>query len=140
MKRIDILLSIIIAALFVACSKPSLEELAIERSKMYFNTYDKFVRVDFSSDSICVINRHATFVEDEDSVGTPSEYYIMWTTGKDSRLVEYYYKISTEKEFLRDCAYEIWKKNDEEYFKDEQRNLRLSAKYRDEDKWIEVEE
>lgn len=138
MKRINILLSIVIAALFVACSKPSLKDVAIERSKMYFNTYDRFVNVDFSSDSICVINRHATFVEDEDSVGTPSEYYIMWTTGENSKLVECYYEISTERDFLVNSTFELFGKDDDEYFKNEQKSLRMWATHRDDDVWKEV--
>lgn len=143
MKRINILLSIVIAALFVACSKPSLEEIAIERSKKYISPYDEYVFVEFSSDSICIINRHAVLIEEADTI-KPVEYYIMWTPGGKKELVECFYKIEDVENEGRDYLVSHTKADFEEslkeFFDNEQRILRGYAYVRDRTKWIKVEE
>ena len=107
MKRIIILTIIVIAALFAACSKPTLEERAKERSRaaLEIRLKDSEVssyelqneRVDFSGDSICILQFEvsARSVYGETCV-IPMEYVIGWTM-KDPELCEALYPISRDK-------------------------------------------
>jgi len=147
MKRINILLSFIVAALFVACSKPSLEEIAIERSKKYISPYDNYVKMRFSSDSICIIERYAMqedpsnseIIDEEENV-KPSEYYLMWTTDEEPILVEFYNNRDDGSESIYLEVFEFCERNEIDFFDNTQHSLRIGAKFRDEDKWIKVEE
>lgn len=108
MKRINILFTIVIATLFVACSKqPSLETKAKERLKTHITKAlaDKTKNVsltDFETiladDSVCVIQCN---VNCENYSGEKTtfkmEYYIMWTATKNKSLVENFYIIGEKK-------------------------------------------
>lgn len=136
MNRINILL-VIIAALFASCSKSSLEEIAKERSKLYIRPYDKYVKVRFVSDSICVINRSPFFVDDTVKA---SQYYLMFTIIGKPKLVECFYEISgKEHEYL-----EVYTKDVLDSLpvdKDERsRYLRMGASLRDCYDWKKVED
>lgn len=106
MKRINILLTLVLSAVTLSCSRPSLKDIAIERSKLYIKPYDRFVHEIYSGDSIYIINRSAVIKDDESEVGTQIEYYIMWTTGKNKRLVEYCFNLDKEESLIKSlCTY-----------------------------------
>lgn len=99
MKRINILLAIAFATMFVACSKPSLEDRAKDRAKAMLeealkdsevSTFEvQNEKVDFSGDSLCILqfDVNARSVYGETSV-TPMEYVIGWTIGTEKRKPE----------------------------------------------------
>lgn len=96
MKRINILLTIVIAVVFAACSKPSLEDKAKERIRplidstisgsevvSYSITEEEVV---YSGDSICIIHFDINATNDYGEKHTESmEYVIMWTV-RSSRM------------------------------------------------------
>jgi hypothetical protein len=110
MKRINILIVIIAAALFTACSKPNLEDRARERAKANLeirlkdsevSSYElRNEKVDFSGDSICILQFevNARSVYGETCV-IPMEYIIGWTTVNPS-LYEALYPIDRNKKPL----------------------------------------
>ena len=136
MKRIDILLTVFSALLFVACSSPNLKEVALERSKKYITPYDEHVRVVYSGDSICVIQRSAVMSDEREAVGKETEYYLMWTSGvnEEKTLVEYYYELPNGEGSLLESygyPYPDVSSND--------RLLRANARYRHRDLYHKVE-
>lgn len=110
MKRLNILIAIVIATLFVACSKPTLEDKAKERIKMHmdnaFGDKTKTMTLSnletiFTDDSVCVVQYSVdckNFSGDEATLRM--EYYIMWTAVKDKSLVESFYVLDTKKSLL----------------------------------------
>lgn len=108
MKKINILTAIIVAVLFTACSKPTLEERAKERAKALLQAALKDSEVssyemqnektDFSGDSLYILQFDvcARSVYGETSI-TPMEYVIGWTVANPS-LYEALYPISRDRE------------------------------------------
>ena len=99
MKRINILTAIIAAVLFTACSKPTLEDRAKERSKSMLeaalkdsevSSYElQNEKIDFSGDSLCILQfdvcAHSVYGE---TSTTPMEYVIGWTIASKERKPE----------------------------------------------------
>ena len=103
MKRINILFTTAICAIFVACSKPSLQSTAVERFKVHFNDIFegryasiniKDSKMMFSGDSICiyqytaVVKNHTGKIEEQ-----RMEYVLVWTRSTPSQLKEFTYPI-----------------------------------------------
>lgn len=130
MKKIYILLTVIIATLFVACSQQSLESKAKERirpfmdykiKQMEISSYDiQNETVVYSSDSICIIQFDAQLRSpygEKESV--PMEYILFWTPEvnvkdihKEATLTEVMYSVDRNgikplqisvNEFLKDA-------------------------------------
>lgn len=115
MKRINILLTIAFATLFVACSKQSLEDMAKERARscvelLCSNDVQDFELHDFetvfNSDSACIIHFSAkvktVYGETSD---LPMEYYVLWTnrlSGKTAEGTDTVYEPE-----LVECAYPV---------------------------------
>lgn len=107
MMKINILITIIVAAMITACSKPTLEDRAKERAKDLLeatlkdsevSSYElQNEKIDFSGDSLCILqfDVSARSVYGETSV-IPMEYVIGWTMSKPS-LCEALYPISRGK-------------------------------------------
>ena len=139
MKKINILLTIVIVTLFVACSKQNLKEIAVERAKKYIHPYDKYAHVSFSSDSICIIDRHPVFIDQQDKVKS-CEYYIMWTLDDEPKLVEFFFEKTDDRLFLeRHCEKFL---NERLPVENKQRSsiLRTAAYFRDCRDWNTVNE
>ena len=107
MKTLHYLLIAAIATLFVACSEPTLEKTAKERisshmkeaigkNSKYFNI-DNYETV-FTDDSIYVV-QYEVHAENYsgDKATLKMEYYIMWSTLKEPKLVESFYILGDKK-------------------------------------------
>lgn len=110
MKRINILLTIAIATLFVACSKPSLEDKAKERIRFHmdkiFSGTAKYYEVRnfetlFADDSVCII-QYDVYAENysRENATLTMEYFILWTLKKE--LVEDFYILEKNKSSIMD--------------------------------------
>lgn len=98
MKRINILLTIIIAALFVACSSRSFEDEAKRRvnnhvEKMLGGKTKSFSVTDienvYSDDSICILQCNLNGENYSGEKATVRvEYYILWSVGTEKKLLE----------------------------------------------------
>lgn len=99
-----------VATLFVACSGPSLEKKAKERIVHHMqeaigNNAKKFnignYETIFSDDSICVIQYDVNAENfSGDNATLNMEYYILWTTTKEHRLVECFYVLDNKKSVI----------------------------------------
>ena len=117
MKRINILIVVLYALIFVACSKPSpsLESIAKERIRPYLENTFKGEGISLSGisneetiyngDSICII--HFTLSANDEfgsKASLPMEYVIMWTVASkkfpEVELKEILISIDTEKPLI----------------------------------------
>lgn len=98
MKRINILLTIVIAAMFAACSSHSFEDEAKKRlnnhvEKMLGGKTKSFSITDieniYSDDSICILQCNLngeSYSGEKASIRT--EYYLLWSVGVEKKLLE----------------------------------------------------
>lgn len=136
MKKINILLAIVIATLFVACFQPSLERKAKSRIKQIsvelkdrLKSFDaQNLDVVFSDDSLCVIQCD---IKAESYSGEKAEfkmeYYVLLDGKNDNRLLEHYYFLEDKKSIF-DRYFDFFQVPLPSDKKETGRLLRLSAR------------